>query len=247
MQSKKDFYNRYHHKNSEFYSVIQDNNFTYFFHIRELKKVLSRMKENSKILDIGCGVGTLAFYLASKGFSVTGIDVSSRAIQIAKIYLDKSGLKKVKFSEGDVQKVKLNTKYDLIVCTEVIEHLENDDKMLETIFSLLNHNGKLLLSTPSLNAPLFKIGLLRNFDREVGHLRRYKMEDLIHKLQHHGFRILNQSNNESVLRNSLFTIKHLGILIRPIKGPLVPLFHKFDDYLTTLFGESDLMVLAEKP
>jgi len=91
------------------------------------------------------------------------------------------------------------------------------------------------------------MGLLNNFDREVGHLRRYKMEDLIQKLQKHGFRVMNKSKNESILRNSLFTIEHFGILIRPIKGPLVPLFHKLDDYLTSLFGESDLMILAEKP
>lgn len=247
MQSKNDFYNRYHNKNSKFFSIINDNNFTYYFHLRQLITILPKMGKESNILDIGCGVGTLAYYLASKGFNVIGVDVSSRAIKIANSFRSKSGLKNVNFSLGDVQMITSTRKYDLIVCTEVIEHLENDVKMLKTIYTLLNSKGKLLLSTPSVNAPLYKLGMLRKFDLEVGHLRRYKMDDLLFKLRKSGFRIVSERKNESILRNSLFTFKKLGILIKPIKGPLVPIFHWIDDLLTVMFGESDLMVIAEKP
>ena len=46
-----------------------------------------------KTIDLGCGIGNYAVYLASRGFGVTGIDVSKTAINIAKDNATKKGIK----------------------------------------------------------------------------------------------------------------------------------------------------------
>src|SRR6266536_876186 len=60
--------------------IIGDNNFTY----RELIKLLKPyFNECHSVLDIGSGVGTIDFYLASKGKKVTGIEISENTVSIA--------------------------------------------------------------------------------------------------------------------------------------------------------------------
>ncbi len=243
--NKKSFYDKYHEKNDFFFEVIGENNFTYFYIQKALHKVLMKKKIRN-VLDVGCGVGTLGFYLAGKGMNVSCYDISPRAISIANQYKEKSGLKNIEFKNKDVQQQKFIKTYDLVICTEVIEHLKSDDKMLVTIYKALNKGSFLLLSTPSVNAPLFRLGLLSEFDFNVGHLRRYKLEELEEQIKAAGFSIIESNKVESVVRNSLFTFPILGNFIRFIKGPFIPLFHFFDSFFTLLFGESDIIVIARK-
>ena len=107
-------------------------------------------------------------------------------------------------------------------------------------------DGYLILSTPSKNAPLFKLGLLYDFDRKVGHLRRYKPLEIINKLEENGFTVERLIKTEGVLRNSLFTINGLGILIKFIKGPIVNIVSLIDNITLKIFGESDLIIIAKK-
>lgn len=243
--AKTKFYDSYHEKNDQYFAVIRENNFTYYYIQKAIHQIYEEAAPKS-VLDVGCGVGTLAFYLAAKGSKVDGYDVSPRAIGIAEKYKKISGEKRINFYNKDVQKENFTNKYDLVICTEVIEHLENDEKMLKTLYGLLREGGNLLLSTPSDNAPLFKLGFLRKFDLEVGHLRRYSLESLIVKIESAGFEVKNASKVEGILRNSLFTLPYIGNFIRFIKGPLIPLFHTVDLISANIFGESDLIIIAEK-
>lgn len=247
---KNKFYDQYHlrNRNKKFYSVIGDHNFTYYLTIKHIRSVLAiGKKPKLDIVDFGCGVGTIDFYLAEKGHSVTGIDISKDAIQIANSFKDFKKYKKVTFLEGDLEKnIKKNKKYDFAICSEIIEHVEDDDKLLKIINRSLRKDGFLYLSTPSLNAPLYKLGFLKEFDRRVGHLRRYKQQDLEELIIANQFEVLLKDRNESFLRNALFTIPPLGYLIKFIRGPLVPIFHCFDHYLVKLFGESNLIFICRK-
>lgn len=243
--SKTKFYNTYHKKNDRYQGVVSENNFTYFLLLWYLKFVLLDIKAKAKALDVGCGVGTLAFYLASKGFDVTGVDVSSRAVEIAKGNILSKELH-VDFQLGDVSKLKTKEKYDLVICTEVVEHIEDDLAFVKSIYKQIAPKGYLFLSTPSVNAPLYRLGMLKKFDDEVGHLRRYTEESITELVSKSGFEVIESAKAEGILRNSLFTIKPFGQLIRFIKGPLVPIFHFFDYLSLLLFGESDLIVIARK-
>jgi len=242
------FYNLYHKKNSDFFKVISENNLTYFYILPVILtaiKLLGKKKVISGI-DVGCGVGTLAFYLASKGVNMEAYDISSDAIKICKRYKSFSGIKNIHFYCKNVESLSVRNKFDIIVCTEVIEHLRDDLAFIKMLNRFCSKKGYLVISTPSLNAPLYKLGMLDNFDREVGHLRRYTEKRLIKLLKEGGFEIVVTRKVEGVLRNSLFTIKYLGVILKFIKGPLVTIFHRLDLISADVFGESDLIVLARK-
>lgn len=246
---KKTFYDIYHKKNrnGQYYSVITEPNFTYFYTLKYLKKVLSEFGlRQLNILDLGCGVGTIDFYLAKMGHHVTGVDVSPDAINICKTAQKQLEFDNTNFICADIANVPIHRKFDLIICSEVIEHVEDDDGLLAKMHPLLNDGGMLLLTTPSQKAPLYRLGLLKNFDRRVGHLRRYTMDSLTELVSSSGFEIVTSAKTESILRNMLYTFSILGYLIKFIRGPLVPIFHIVDQLFVTLLGESDLVVIGRK-
>ena len=59
---------------------------------------------------------------------------------------------KVKYIHGDFVKSQMDTKYDIIVCGEVLEHVSNPKRFLEKIHYYLNNNGKVFIST-CINCP----------------------------------------------------------------------------------------------
>jgi ubiquinone biosynthesis O-methyltransferase len=240
-------YNNFHKKSSIQYKIIKSNNFTYKKIIDNIEQILHLLKgKKIKILDFGCGAGTLSLYLASKGYDVTGVDISPKAIELAKQSAKYMNISNVNFTELSNFK-KNKEKYDLIISIEVIEHVPNDLKLLHNLYLMIKKRGYLYLTTPSLNAPLYKLGLLNNFDKEVGHLRRYNTKSLIIKITTIGFKILKIYREEGIIRNSLYTIKLLGWLVRFIKGPLVTFMLILDKMTLKIFGESNIHILSQKP
>jgi 2-polyprenyl-3-methyl-5-hydroxy-6-metoxy-1,4-benzoquinol methylase len=105
----------------------------------------------AKILDVGCGNGVISRYLGRYGFNVTGIDVSEKAIEIAKSL---NTYNNVKFeTKSAEQLVAEGEKYDAIICSEVLEHLSNPDALLEVLNKSLATNGILLITVPNGKGP----------------------------------------------------------------------------------------------
>jgi len=99
-----------------------------------------------KCLDVGCGEGFYAIYLASKGFDVTGIDLSENAIKYAKQNATEKGAK-INFIVMDISDLsKINGKFDFIFEWALLHHLmpEKRKKYVKDISNLLNKNGKYL-------------------------------------------------------------------------------------------------------
>ena len=74
-----------------------------------------------KVLDIGCGGGLVCEPLSRLGASVTGIDASSKNIEVAKIHARKSNLK-IKYINTSPEKKEIKEKFDVILNLEIIEH-----------------------------------------------------------------------------------------------------------------------------
>lgn len=240
----KSFYNRYHTKSQVSIKVIGPRNFTYYNAVRILNK---HIKPNSNILDIGCGVGVLDFYLRKSGNKVFGIDVSSKAIKIAKnsaTLLFETNLPV--FTQSDFLKSNINVKFDAVVMFEVLEHLKNDKEAIQKIGSLLKKDGLLILSSPSINAPLYKIGLLDKFDADVGHLRRYSRMSLIKLIEENGFKFVDSKLTEGLFRNFLYTNKYAGFILKFIRGYFSDIAMVIDKIFVSLFGESQIYVVAQK-
>lgn len=97
------------------------------------------------------------------------------------------------------------------------------------------------------NAPLFRLGKLKTFDREVGHLRRYSEKDFISLFEKNGFGVLETKKVEGVLRNFLFTNSFGGFLLKILsKRPFSGVVTFIDNLSTPIFGESDIFVIARK-
>ena len=233
---------KYHAKTGKSHKIIKDNNFTYRLLIQTLR---STIKKGANILDIGCGAGTISFYLASKGHKVTGIDISKKAIQACKESATNL-LLEIDFRVIDFPNENIRSSFDVVVFTEVIEHLENDKKALKQIHKLLNMNGLLILSTPSAGAPLHKLGLTHKFDKEVGHLRRYSASSLEKILAETDFKVMSIRKTEGILRNFLFVNPVAGRLVRYIKFFLSDWVTFLDNISLSLFGESNYIIVAKK-
>ena len=104
---------------------------------------------------------------------------------------------------SSVEDLKLKDRFDLIICSEVLEHLQDDMKALLKMNILLKDNGGIIVSVPSVNAPLYKLGLAEKFDKRVGHLRRYSLNQIVSLIEKAGFKIEETYKTEGVIRNCL--------------------------------------------
>lgn len=240
-----ELYERYHLDRKLQNHVIEDDNFVYRTLIFFLRKY---RKHTGRVLDIGCGVGTIDFYLAKLGRTVTGIDVSRNSISIAKRNAEYLKLnRKIVFKVLEFPNKLPRGKFDIIICSEVLEHLKDDKIAIKKIKTLLSAKGILIASSPSENSPLYKLGLLNKFEKEVGHLRRYSEESYRNLFENAGFRILEVKKTEGILRNLLFTNPIGSFLLKVLKRwPFSTTISFFDDLIIPFFGESNIYVVSQK-
>ena len=105
-----------------------------------------------KCLDIGCGGGILSEKLKRLGALVTGIDASQSSIEVAKDHAKKSRLninyKCITTSELLLlEKEKVKNKFDIVVASEVIEHVNNRKTFLSDISNLSRPGGLVVFTT----------------------------------------------------------------------------------------------------
>lgn len=100
----------------------------------------------SKILEVGCGFGTISNVLGQYG-EVTGVDLSPRAIEIAE-----ERYPEAEFEAGDITDNTIASgQFDVLVTTEVIEHVPREARELfmESLAQRLKTGGLLVLTTPN--------------------------------------------------------------------------------------------------
>jgi 2-polyprenyl-6-hydroxyphenyl methylase/3-demethylubiquinone-9 3-methyltransferase len=112
------------------------------------KKLLNNKKplKNIRILDIGCGGGLLCEPLAKMGAKVIGIDASEKNIKIAKSHANKSKLK-VDYYCATPENFKFNSKFDVVLNMEIVEHVDNVDLFLNKSSKFLKNNGIMIIAT----------------------------------------------------------------------------------------------------
>lgn len=113
---------------------------------------LIHTKNNATILDIGFGTGVLTNKLYNDGYSIYGIDFSSKMIEIAKSKMPNATLIQYDFTNGLPQDLN-DKKFDYIVSTYAIHHLTDNDK-IKFIYELKKHiskTGKILIGDVAFN------------------------------------------------------------------------------------------------
>lgn len=114
------------------------------------------------VLELGCEVGVLARQLAGFGNRVTGIDISEAAIAQLPEYIQGavSILPEIPFPDES---------FDVVVATEVLEHLEQDDACIQEVVRVLRPNGRAYFAVPN---------NCLGPEEEPEHLRAYTPETL---------------------------------------------------------------------
>lgn len=244
------FYDDYHMnvvKTKNQSDLINENNFTYKNFFRYIFPLILGFKKDCSILDIGSGAGTISLILAKHGYKVVGIDISKKAVNASIRSAKELGLETmVNFFNTDFKKFDYTKKFDIAICLEVIEHYEEDEKLLIKIHNLLKKNSLLILSTPLKVAPLHKLGVTSSFDKRVGHLRRYTRDEITSKVSNSGFKVKRLIEIEGIVRNSFYVFPLLGFIVRFIRGIIADIVTKIDDVSGEFFGYSDLIVIARK-
>lgn len=157
------------------------------------------------ILDVGAGTGAELGILSAFG-RVIALDKNDQALELAA----KTGCDIIK---GDVQKIEWpKERYDCVCCFDVLEHIADDQGLLDNIFRSLKKSGRLIFTVP---AHPFLYG---PHDLALEHMRRYAKKDIFYKLKKSGFFIIRSGywNSWLFLPEALFRIIK-KILFNPAK------------------------------
>lgn len=101
-----------------------------------------------RALDIGCGGGLVSEGLAACGAQVTGIDLSSKALGVARLHLHESGHQiDYRLISAEECAAELPGSFDVVTCLEMLEHVPDPASTLRACASLLKPGGQLFLST----------------------------------------------------------------------------------------------------
>ena len=102
-----------------------------------------------RVLEIGCGYGSLSVYMAKRGAKVTGIDISSEAIKISKrnSFLNNQRVMFKKFCAEDLPFKDKN--FDVIICCETLEHILNYKKVINEIIRVTKDSGRFVITIPN--------------------------------------------------------------------------------------------------
>ncbi|PKN08518.1 MAG: 3-demethylubiquinone-9 3-O-methyltransferase [Deltaproteobacteria bacterium HGW-Deltaproteobacteria-8] len=119
--------------------------FGYFKRVIDQEKVLERGKR--KLLDVGCGGGLLAEEFARAGFEVAGIDPAPETIDTARAHASTSGLP-IEYELGSGEHLPYpDGSFDHVACCDVLEHVDDVDRVVGEISRVLRPGGLFLYDT----------------------------------------------------------------------------------------------------
>ena len=104
--------------------------------------------KGKKVLDVGCGGGLLAEGMAGRGATVSGIDRSPKALGVARLHSQQSGVQ-VQYEENDAETwaAEHAEAYDIVTCLEVLEHVPDVLSTISACAAMLKPGGHFFFAT----------------------------------------------------------------------------------------------------
>lgn len=198
-----------------------------------LKEVASMIRETgrgTKVLDVGCGDGTLGMLLKERADSVraVGCDLSEGAVEYSRPWYDK--VFQVNIEEDDLREKAGEDGFDYVICVEVIEHVMHPGAALTKCKELLSPNGYLIVSFPNIAWWKYRLSLLRGHFPEES--RFYHHAEHLHDFTMHSFsKLLKDAGLEPVEIGGEFVLPKFMQRIMP-KGLVERLVKRYPN----LFG-----------
>jgi 2-polyprenyl-3-methyl-5-hydroxy-6-metoxy-1,4-benzoquinol methylase len=118
---------------------------------KELRKWISENPNAKNILDAGAGFGQYTYWLnqKNKAWNILSVDVKEEQVADCNNFFSSIGSKNVKFEVQDLTKFVNPGAYDLVVCVDVMEHIEEDVQVFKNYFASMKPGAMLIISTPS--------------------------------------------------------------------------------------------------
>ncbi len=157
--------------------------------VKKIIKEAGNLKRKN-VVEVGCEAGYVSIQLAKKGANVTSFDICEPALRLFQKKIKNSKLKSnVDIFMAMVQSTPLkNNSFDIVICTEVIEHAPYLEKSLFEMNRILKPNGRLIITFPNekLRKKIYPIAKLAGVNVAVEDevtLFSYTLKDIIKKLR----------------------------------------------------------------
>jgi 2-polyprenyl-3-methyl-5-hydroxy-6-metoxy-1,4-benzoquinol methylase len=197
----------------------QQNEYAYMEEINEgvLRNIPCRQEsgEEQFVLDVGCGYGVLAEAIEKKGYAVWGIERHDVAAALAGqrmtkvIHEDLTNL-------GAVREAIKERRFDYLVFSDVLEHLQDPELILGSYLPFLKDSGVLIMSVPNVAAWNIRLRLLFGiFDYSDSgildrtHLRFFTFKTARNMLRDVGLRVTRRDLTPYLMRSLLPIIKKI--------------------------------------
>lgn len=152
------------------------------------------LSANSKVLDLGCGEGRHIFGALDeyKDIYCVGLDQDIPSLDVCKeglVFFEELNTGSTIFIQGSVYNLPFeDDAFDLVICSEVLEHLDDYHAAIKEIYRVLKPKGKFLPSVPSYWPERICWALSDNYQNMPGgHVRIFKKLQVINEIIDHGF------------------------------------------------------------
>jgi ubiquinone/menaquinone biosynthesis C-methylase UbiE len=160
------------------YHELEENHWWFIGRRDIIFRLIKDYQRDVEILEIGCSGGVLIEFLKKRGFlKLHGIDIDEKAIEICRQRV----IKKVGVADAQETGFK-EQQFDILIASDVLEHIKNEDKALLEWYRILKPGGTLIIFVPA-----FKF-LWSNHDEVNCHYRRYSKSGLIKIVEKNSFK-----------------------------------------------------------
>jgi 2-polyprenyl-3-methyl-5-hydroxy-6-metoxy-1,4-benzoquinol methylase len=168
---------------------------------RQMWQALARIEAPFSFLDAGSGMGQHAFAVAKRfpASDVTAIELDGEQVRDCAVVAQKLGYGNLRFLNGDLADFHYDETFDVILCSHILEHIQNDVPVIHALYKGLKKNGTLIVYSPtSEHRVLDSLGrTIHRMVKKSGdvyphqHVRYYTAGDLCQKLQQDGFQVVS--------------------------------------------------------
>lgn len=160
---------------------------------RNIMNLLPPDLNPTSVLDAGSGPGVITFLLAKKypEAKILGIDTVPGEIEACRKIAGAAVMQNTDFEVADIRNFSYENRFDLVVCVDILEHIEDDAHALKKLHGTLNPGGVLLLHVPSKyrRYPVFRRSL--NLDVPTHVRRGYQLDDILRMARETDFEVLD--------------------------------------------------------
>ncbi|WP_018606369.1 bifunctional 2-polyprenyl-6-hydroxyphenol methylase/3-demethylubiquinol 3-O-methyltransferase UbiG [Uliginosibacterium gangwonense] len=115
-----------------------------------------------EVLDIGCGGGILSESMAARSAQVTGIDLSEKALSVAKLHMLESGQQNLGYQmiSAEALAAERPQAFDVVTCMEMLEHVPDPASIVKACAQLVKPGGYVFFSTINRNLKAYTLAVI---------------------------------------------------------------------------------------